>query len=179
MVKLKITGGKPLYGEVKLQASKNATLALLAAGVLSEGVVTFLDVPDITDVNHMLCILRSMGAKTRYNGSALTVDYSQMISTVFEESCSKVRASVFLLGALVGRFRKAELLAPGGCNIGARPLDVHAQAFQTLGCNFLQSNTISVQAKKLVGGKVRLRMPSVGATVNAICAAVKAEGETV
>ncbi|MBE7090680.1 MAG: UDP-N-acetylglucosamine 1-carboxyvinyltransferase [Clostridiales bacterium] len=179
MAKLIVTGGKTLCGEVRLQTSKNATLALLAAGVLSEDKVTFLEVPDISDVNHMLCILRSMGAKTRYNGSALTVDYTQITPMVFEESCGKVRASVFLLGPLVGRFRQAELLAPGGCNIGARPLDIHAHIFQKLGCTYLQGERIRVQGEKLVGNKIRLRMPSVGATVNAVCAAVKAEGETV
>lgn len=179
MAKLIVTGGKTLCGEVRLQASKNATLALLAAGVLSEDKVTFLEVPDISDVNHMLCILRSMGAKTEYKGSTLTIDYTQITPTVFEESCGKVRASVFLLGPLIGRFRQAELLAPGGCNIGARPLDVHAYAFQKLGCIYTQGETIRVYAKTLRGNTIRLRMPSVGATVNALCAAVKAEGETV
>lgn len=179
MAKLVITGGNSLCGEVRLQASKNATLALLAAGVLSEEKVTFRDVPDISDVNHMLCILRSMGAKTEYSGNALTVDYSQISPTVNEESCGKVRASVFLLGPLVGRFRQAELLAPGGCNIGARPLDIHAHAFQSLGCSFLQGEKIWVKAERLRGNRISLRMPSVGATVNALCAAVKAEGETV
>lgn len=179
MGEYRVSGGIPLCGEVRLQTSKNALLPMLAAGVLCEDRVVFRDVPEISDVFWMLEILRSGGATVVRSGRDVTVDYTGFRGDPVSENAEKLRASVFFLGALAGRFHRAEVRSPGGCRIGKRPIDLHLDGFLKMGCGVREGETIGVFAKKLTGARIALKIPSVGATENLMIAAVKARGTTV
>ena len=174
-----IQGGTPLRGEVCLQTSKNALLPMLAAGILSKSQITFTEVPQIDDIKHMLEILALLGAKIKKTGKSVTIDYEEIENSVADCACQTIRASVCLIGALIGRFGRAEIPLPGGCKIGMRPIDIHLDGFQKMGCRTLVGERIFVECNKLKAAKIRLRLPSVGATENLMIAAICAEGETV
>lgn len=174
-----IEGGKPLRGEICLQTSKNALLPMLAAGILCQKSVTFTEVPQIDDIKHMLEILSMLGAKINRMGKSVTIDYGGIENCVADCACQTIRASVCLIGALVGRFGRAEIPLPGGCQIGMRPIDIHLDGFQKMGCRTLVGDTVIVECERLTGAKIRLRLPSVGATENMMIAAVCADGETI
>lgn len=177
---LEICGGRPLDGELEIQGSKNAVLPVLAACVPGEGACTIENCPDITDVTDTLNILRALGYRAERTGGTVRIEAS---GSEKYEICGpeavRIRSSVLFLGALLGKMKKARLPLPGGCVIGARPIDLHLRALRALGAEFSLTEKITAEAPRLHGGTVRLPFPSVGATENAILAAVTAEGHTV
>ena len=176
-----IKGGSPLIGEVEIGGAKNAALAILAAAIMTDETVTIDNLPDVRDINVLLDAIEGIGAKVNridehtveINGSyidCLCVDY---------ESMKKIRASYYLLGALLGKYKEAEVALPGGCNIGSRPMDLHIKGFKALGANVeLRNGAVAAKADKLVGTHIYLDKVSVGATINVLMAAVMAEGKT-
>ncbi len=181
MDKYIVNGGNGLYGSVKIQTAKNSVLPILAAVVLTDGVVTLRDVPRISDVSHMVKILSCLGCYTEYSKNDLIIDassaYSYQIPSVLAR---ELRSSVFLLGSVISRFHKAKIAYPGGCDIGLRPVDIHLNGLKRLGVRITESNGyISCECDKLTGDEIMLDCPSVGATENIMLAAVRAEGVTV
>ncbi|MDL2288809.1 UDP-N-acetylglucosamine 1-carboxyvinyltransferase [Oscillospiraceae bacterium OttesenSCG-928-F05] len=184
MVKYTIRGGKPLRGEVTISGAKNAAVAIIPAAILVDGVCRIENIPKISDVTMMLEIMREMGASIRLvNSTTVEIDSSGVHSTrASYESMRRMRASYYLIGALLGRFGKAAVAMPGGCDFGVRPIDQHIKGFSLLGADVrVEGGFIHAEAKdgRLVGTQVYLDMVSVGATMNIILAAVLAEGMTV
>lgn len=181
MEKYVINGGNKLYGRVKIQSAKNSVLPILAAAVLTDGEITLLNVPQITDVNNMLKILTRLGCKAVFSGENLIIDSSSANSfEIPSELAHELRSSVFLLGSLVSRFKMAKIAFPGGCDIGLRPVDLHLIGLKRLGVEITEKNGyILCKCEKLSGNEIMLDCPSVGATENIMLAAVKAEGTTV
>lgn len=177
-----IKGGNPLVGEVEIGGAKNAALGILAAAVMTDETVTIDNLPNVRDINVLLSAIEGIGAKVervgehrvKINGSLindLSVDY---------EYIKKIRASYYLLGALLGKYKKAEVAFPGGCAIGTRPIDLHLKGFRALGANVdIQHGLISATADKLTGNHIYLDKVSVGATINIMMAAAMAEGKTI
>lgn len=179
--RIQISGNIPLRGSVTIQGCKNAALPLMAAAVLHEGVTVLHHCPRILDVEYMCRLLKSMGCEVFWENDSLTIDAKEIKdSRIREPEASCFRASVLLLGSLLGRFGCAALPYPGGCSIGKRPIDFHLQAFETLGASVLpEKKEIRLQSEKLCGREINFDFPSVGATENAILAAVLARGTTV
>ena len=176
MKKLLVRGGKPLSGKINLQGSKNAALPIIFSTLITRGVSTLKNVPDITDVSVALDIIRDMGASVMREGSTLYIDTNRLIYKTPNEACvSKIRASTYLLGACLGRFGIGQIMNFGGCDFGTRPIDLHIDAALSLGA--IQEDKMLL-AKKLVGGTIRLKKPSVGASVNAIIMSCCADGCT-
>lgn len=178
-----IKGKTGLSGEVRIQGSKNAALPVLAACVLVPGVTVLENCPDISDISCMCRILNRIGVKTVRAGKTLTVDASQITSEKLpKEEMVRMRSSVILAGALIGRCREVSFCQPGGCVIGDRPIDLHIGALERLGAVFTadkkEPDRICGTAKRLSGARICLAFPSVGATQNAVLAAVLAEGTT-
>lgn len=178
--KLLISGGKRLQGEVTISGAKNAAVAMIPAALLSDGICTIDNLPYIDDVIVLAETLRTLGAKVDLQESGkITIDSSGVRSACPpEELTRKMRASYYLMGAMLGRFGKAKIPPPGGCYIGARPIDQHLKGFTAMGANVHHSNIISLDAPALNGAEVYLDMVSVGATINLMLAAVKAKGST-
>ncbi|MBR5520717.1 MAG: UDP-N-acetylglucosamine 1-carboxyvinyltransferase [Oscillospiraceae bacterium] len=182
MEKYIITGGKPLKGEVVISGAKNAAVALLPATVLANDVCVLENVPDISDIRKEIEILRQMGAKvTRLSPSTLEIDTSTVNTTEVPLDLGiKFRASYYFLGSLLSRFGDAKVPMPGGCDLGARPIDQHLKAFTALGAGHeLDYAMINVKTNNLQGAHIFFDTVSVGATINAMLAAVKAKGTTV
>lgn len=182
MDKFLIVGGNRLIGDVKISGAKNAAVAIIPAAILAEDVCVIENVPNISDVSMISSILREMGAKVKLiNKSTLEIDSRPIhLPVASYDLVRHMRASCYLLGALLGRFSKAMVALPGGCNFGVRPIDQHLKGFAALGAKYgLEGGMVNVQADKLVGNNVYLDVVSVGATVNIMLAAVKAEGITV
>lgn len=181
MDKLIITGPVTLNGEVEVSSAKNATLPILVASLLCPYPVVFDSVPELMDVNTILKILESLGVKSSKNGKELTLDARTLDNQHADYSLVKtMRASVLVLGPLLARFGNASVSLPGGCAIGARPVDIHLMGMEKLGAQIsIESGYIKASCKKLVGATIKLPFPSVGATENLMMAAVYAEGETV
>lgn len=180
--KLVINGGKPLRGEVGISGAKNAVVAMIPAALLVEGPCTIENVPDISDVTVLLNMLQSLGAVvTRPQPGTVTIDASNVRTHIADpELCTKMRASYYLLGALLGRMKKACVPPPGGCNFGTRPIDQHLKGLQSLGCTAeIHRGIIEADGSNLHGGQVFLDVVSVGATINIMLAAVLAPGLTV
>lgn len=177
-----IKGGNPLKGEVSIGGAKNSVLKLMAAAILVPGPVKIHNVPELTDVEIMLEVIRQMGIKIDYNKVEKTVviDATEITSiTAKYELVSKMRASFIVLGALVSRCREAVVALPGGCAIGERRVDFHIKGLETLGAKMkIENGYVHAKASKLTGGDVYLDIPSVGATENIMLAAVLAEGST-
>lgn len=182
MSEIRICGYRPLSGEIKIQGSKNGALPILAASVLQKGTLWIHNVPAIQDVDCMVGILKSIGCRCVREGSGLCIDASSLDSAkIPEEDVGKMRSSILLMGALLGRCREAETWYPGGCSIGSRPIDLHLMAFSRLGASVqedAESGKIRASAACLKGARIDLPFPSVGATENALLAAVLAEGQT-
>lgn len=181
MDKYVINGGKELFGEIKVGGAKNAAVAIIPAVVLADSPCRIENVPDISDVTLIANILQGLGATIRtINKSTLEIDPNTIFTHVANyDQVKGMRASYYLLGALLGKYGKAEVAMPGGCNFCVRPVDLHIKAFEALGATHtLKNGVISVSADKLVGNKIYLDVVSVGATMNAMLAAVKAEGYT-
>ena len=177
-----IKGGNPLVGEVEIGGAKNAALGILAAAIMTDESVIIDNLPNVRDINVLLSAMEGIGAKierlgehkVKINGSLihdLSVDY---------EYINKIRASYYLLGALLGKYKKAEVAFPGGCAIGTRPIDLHLKGFRALGADVdIQHGLISATAEHLVGNHIYLDKVSVGATINIMMAASMAEGKTI
>ena len=177
-----IKGGNPLVGEVEIGGAKNAALAIISAAVMTDETVTIENLPNVRDINVLLNAIESIGAKVdRLDAHTVKMNGSFIRNFVVDnEYIRKIRASYYLLGALLGKYKKVDMYFPGGCNIGKRPIDQTLKAFRALGATVIEDNNkYSIRAEKLVGAEINLDMPSVGATVNAIYASVRAEGTTV
>jgi len=177
-----INGGRPLKGSVKISGAKNAAVAIIPAVVLSDGICTIENLPAISDVAIALSILRDLGANVRYiNKNTVEIDPRGVHSfTISKDISEKMRATSYFLGAMLGRFKRARVAPPGGCDFGVRPIDQHIKGFQALGAKVsIESGLVDARASILKGGAVYLDRVSVGATINIILAAVKAKGLTV
>ena len=179
---LKIHGGKELEGKVKISGAKNSAVALLPATILCDDTVTLHNVPDISDVDALVDILNYLGAKVdNYEEESYRIDTKQMQNReIIEEMSNKLRASYYFMGALLGKYKKAVVSYPGGCSIGSRPIDLHLKGFESLGAKIeYDENNIIISAEELKGSNIYLDFASVGATINIMFAAVKAEGTTI
>ena len=184
MEKFIINGGSPLRGEVEISGAKNAALAIIPAAILSQDVCVIENLPvSISDVSYMMKILKHIGAGVKLlNKNTIEIDSRHVNSYVISHDMTKhLRASYYFIGALLGRFSRARVAMPGGCYLGARPIDQHIKGFELLGAKVsVEDNaTVEAGAEKLIGSPIYLDMVSVGATVNILLAAVKAEGLTV
>lgn len=181
MQKLVIKGGVPLHGEISVSGAKNAALPLLASALLTDEPVVFENVPELADVNTMIRLLEDLGCKIERNDHRVKIDASQVRSTVANYDLVKtMRASILVLGPLLARFGKATVSLPGGCSIGARPVDQHIKGMKALGAEInLEHGYVNASADKLIGARVLTDMVTVTGTENLLMAAVLAEGETV
>ncbi|MCI2106861.1 MAG: UDP-N-acetylglucosamine 1-carboxyvinyltransferase [Intestinimonas sp.] len=184
MTKYVIRGGKPLHGEVEISGAKNAAVAIIPAALLVDGVCRIENVPQISDVSLILKILQELGADVRtVNRTTLDIDCSHIHNgKVSNVMARKIRASYYLVGALLGRFGWAEVPLPGGCDFGGRPIDQHIKGFVAMGADVkVNSGLIQAYTKlgRVSGTQIYLDMVSVGATMNIMLAAVLAEGMTV
>lgn len=183
MDKFFIKGGKSLFGEISISGSKNDALPLIASAILSDNISIISNVPDLADIRAMISLLEVLGVKWEFKNSILSIDPSKCDG--FEapyDIVRKMRASIYVLGALLGRMGKAKVSFPGGCVIGTRPIDLHLMGLEKLGAHIsIEHGYIIAYADKLIGTDIYLlgaHGPSVGATVNVMMAAVKAEGVT-
>lgn len=180
MYRYHIRGGKKLSGEIEISGAKNSALPILAACVATEGESTFTMCPEISDITSMIKILRALGCRIKGRGSALSIDTSSVSECrIPEEFMSEMRSSVFLAGSLLARCGEAVISAPGGCNIGKRPIDLHIKGLRRMGAEVKQKDgNIVIRCAKLKPADIVLDYPSVGATENLILAATAAEGVT-
>ena len=177
-----IKGGNPLVGEVEIAGAKNAALAILAAAIMTDETVLIENLPDVRDINVLLEAIAEIGAVVdRVNRSTVRINGSTIRDiSVDYEYIKKIRASYYLLGALLGKYKHAEVPLPGGCNIGSRPIDQHLKGFRALGANVdIRHGAIVAQADSLHGSHIYLDMVSVGATINIMMAASMAPGRTI
>ena len=184
MAKYSVQGGKPLFGEVEISGAKNAAVAIIPAALLVDGVCRIENIPQISDVTLCLRILEELGANIRsINRHTVEIDARHIHSTrTSYELARKIRASYYLIGALLGRFGQAEVAMPGGCNFGVRPIDQHVKGFATLGAKVVVEGGFihaSAETGRLHGANIYLDVVSVGATMNIMMAAVMAEGNTI
>ncbi len=179
-----IKGGRPLEGEVTIAGAKNAALGILAAAVMTDQEVTIENVPNVRDTRVLLQAIQGIGATVNYvdehtvriSGGTINPNSDLCVD---DEFIRKIRASYYLLGALLGKYKHSQVALPGGCDIGARPIDLHIKVFEALGAKVDISNgMISVNADELVGSHIYMDVISVGATINVMMAAVMAEGKT-
>ena len=182
MEKIVINGRKPLRGDVYISGAKNAAVAVLPAVLLVNGSCRIENIPDIKDARILEETLRQLGARiTNEDKNTILVDSSEINSyQASYEMINSMRASYYLLGALLGRFKRAEVALPGGCDFGFRPMDQHIKGFEAMGVSVvIEHGIIKLHADKLVGSQIYLDVVSVGATINLMLAAVKAEGTTI
>ena len=176
-----IRGGNPLVGEVEIGGAKNAALGILAAAIMTDETVVLENLPDVQDINVLLEAISGIGAKVnRIDRNKVTLNGSMIGDfSVDYEYIKKIRASYYLLGALLGKYKKAEVPLPGGCNIGSRPIDLHLKGFKALGASVrIRNGAIVAEAERLRGSHIFLDTVSVGATINIMMAAAMAEGRT-
>lgn len=176
-----IEGGRRLEGEINISGSKNASLPIIAASILNNNITKLYNVPNIHDTQITLEILKILGCKITKKSDKIVIDSRSMTKTeIPEELMRQMRSSVVLAGAIIGRFKNAKISYPGGCEIGARPIDLHLQGFRRLGIDVEEDGgIIKCKCEKIVGNAIQLDFPSVGATENIMLASVLAEGETV
>ena len=181
MSKFIIQGGHKLEGELKISGSKNAALPAIAATILNSGVTTLYNVPNIQDVQTMYEIIKEIGGKVTKKNNKIIIDTSSVNRFEIPENLMrKMRSSVILAGALIGRFHEATFSYPGGCEIGSRPIDLHLKGFEKLGVEIKEEyGKIICKAEKIVGTQINLDFPSVGATENIILASCLGEGTTI
>ena len=181
MDKYIIKGPTKLEGEVKISGAKNAALAIVPACILIEGVCTLENIPNISDIRKYYTILEELGAKVEIiNDNKVKIDTRNIKSEVaLSDNVKAFRASYYLIGALLSKFKYAKVAMPGGCNIGKRPIDMHLKAFEELGAEVTYTKDyVETKADKLVGTEIIMKKVSVGATMNAILASIYAEGKT-
>lgn len=180
MKKIKINGGKELKGTIKISGAKNSAVALVPASLLSDGIVIIDNVPNISDIDALNEILEYLGAKVKRENNKMIIDQTNIENKEIPEAkAKKLRASYYFMSALLGKYKHVEMYFPGGCSIGARPIDQTLKGYRALGAEVVEEgNKFIITAKELIGNEVSLDMPSVGATINTILAAVKAKGTT-
>lgn len=177
-----VRGGNPLIGEVDIYGAKNAALALIPAAILTDEPVIIDNLPDVSDINVMLDAIAHIGATVqRINRHKVKIIGATVSSHAIDDDyIRKIRASYYLLGSLLGRYREAEVAMPGGCVIGARPIDQHIKGFEALGAKVdLDGGQVKAKAQELIGNHIYFDVVSVGATINVLLAAVLAEGNTI
>lgn len=177
-----IKGGNPLVGEVEIGGAKNAALPILAAAVMSDETVTIDNVPDVRDTNILMQAMESVGVIVeRMDRHTVKINASHVNDLVIgSDNVKKIRASYYFLGALLGKYKRAQVALPGGCNIGLRPIDQHIKGFRALGADVrIEHGYVVVEAERLVGAHIYMDMVTVGATMNVMMAAVMAEGQTI
>ena len=181
MPKIRIEGGHELSGTITISGAKNSVVALIPAAILCDETVTISNVPDITDVDDLENILVHLNAKINRLSGKVEINSSDIINKEITETLSKkLRASYYFMGALLGKFNKVDMYFPGGCSIGARPINLHLKGFELLGAKITEEeNHFIIEAEKLKGNNIYLDFPSVGATINIMLAAVKAKGKTI
>lgn len=177
-----IKGGTPLNGEVTIGGAKNAALGILAAAIMADETVVIDNLPNVRDINVLLTAIESIGATVKRIGPHVVSINGSTINdmTIDYDSIRKIRASYYLLGALLGKYKKAQVALPGGCEIGSRPIDLHLKGFRALGATVsIEHGMINTSADELVGNHIFMDTVSVGATINIMLAACMAEGKTV
>lgn len=177
-----IKGGNPLVGEVEIGGAKNAALAILAAATMTDETVLIENMPDVRDTNILLQAIKSIGAIVeRVDRHTVKINGSQIGNLVIaDDYVKKIRASYYLIGALLGKYKSARVALPGGCNIGSRPIDQHIKGWKALGATVkIEHGLIITEAEKLTGCHVYMDVVSVGATINVMMSAVMAEGKTI
>ncbi|OAB43588.1 UDP-N-acetylglucosamine 1-carboxyvinyltransferase [Paenibacillus glacialis] len=181
MEKLMITGGRPLHGTVSISGAKNSAIALIPAAILAESEVILDNLPILSDVAVYAEILEDLGASVSREGSQMKIDPSSIKSIPMPNgSVKKLRASYYMMGAMLGRFKEAMIGLPGGCNFEPRPIDQHIKGFEALGATVTNEHgSIYLHAKELRGAKIYLDVSSVGATINIMLAAARAKGSTI
>lgn len=175
-----INGGKKLSGETYASGSKNASLPIIAASILNGGTTKLYNVPKIHDTQMMFEILKKLGCKVKQNNGKIIINSNELKShEIPDELMRQMRSSVIIVGAMIGRLKAAKFSYPGGCDIGARPIDLHLKAFKELGIEIKEeSGFISCNVDKIIGTDIHLDFPSVGATENIMLLSVLGEGET-
>ncbi len=178
---IEIEGAKELTGTIRVSGAKNATVALIPAAILTDEEATICNVPEITDTEALVDILKLLNVKVSRASESIVINPQEMINTEITEPYSKkLRASYYFMGALLGKYKKAVMYFPGGCSIGARPIDLHLKGFEALGATITSDkNKYIVEAEELHGANIYLDIASVGATINIMLAAVKAKGTTI
>ncbi|MCR6108253.1 UDP-N-acetylglucosamine 1-carboxyvinyltransferase [Salipaludibacillus agaradhaerens] len=181
MEKLLIEGGHELKGTVQVSGAKNSAVALIPAAILADSTVTIDNLPNISDVETLAYLLEEIGGTTKLDGDTLVIHPEKMFSMPLPNGRVKqLRASYYMMGAMLGKFNKAVIGLPGGCNLGPRPIDQHIKGFEALGAKVTnEQGAIYLQAEQLTGARIYLDVVSVGATINIMLAAVKAKGKTV
>lgn len=180
MPKIKIEGKHFLNGTINISGAKNSAVALIPASILCDEEVTINNVPNISDIDSLEEILLSLNAKITRQEDTVEINSFNIQNKKIEEHLSKkLRASYYFMGALLGKFKKVDMYFPGGCTIGERPINLHLKGFEKLGATIIEDgNHFIIEAKELIGNKIYLDIPSVGATINIMLAAVKAKGKT-
>jgi UDP-N-acetylglucosamine 1-carboxyvinyltransferase len=180
MKKMIIEGQHELTGEIKISGAKNSVVALIPAAILSDDEVTLYNVPNISDTKSLIDIVELLNGKVEYKDEVMKINTTNIENKVVpEEMAKKLRASYYFMGALLAKYNYAEIYFPGGCNIGARPIDFHINGFKKLGAEVtIEGNKYVFKAEKLKGARIYLDFASVGATINIMLAATKAEGTT-
>lgn len=178
---MEIEGGKDLSGTIRISGAKNATVALIPAAILTDEEATICNIPEITDTEALCNILDALKVDVKRASESIIINPENMVNIEIEEDYSKkLRASYYFMGALLGKYKKAVMYFPGGCSIGARPIDLHLKGFEALGATVKnEKNKYIVEAEELRGANIYLDIASVGATINIMLAAVKAKGTTV
>lgn len=181
MKRIKIVGGHTLSGTINISGAKNSAVALIPAAILSDEQVEIDNIPDISDIAALEEILNYLNANVKRDGGKIIIDSSKIINREVPEDISKkLRASYYFMSSLLGKYKFVEMYFPGGCSIGARPIDQTLKGYRALGAKVIEEgNKFTISADKLIGNKIYLDMPSVGATVNIMLVAVKATGETI
>lgn len=178
---MEIEGGEKLTGTIRISGAKNATVALIPAAILTDEEATICNIPEITDTEALCDILKELNVGVKRASESIIINPEQMENKEISEKFSKkLRASYYFMGALLGKYKKAVMYFPGGCSIGARPIDLHLKGFEALGAKVTnEGNKYTVEAEELHGANIYLDIASVGATINIMLAAVKAKGKTV
>ncbi len=181
MPRIKIEGGHKLSGTISISGAKNSAVALIPAAILCDEEVTLNNVPNISDVDALESILIHLNADVRRTGESISVNCKNVINNKITEDMSvKLRASYYFMGALLSKFKSVDMYFPGGCSIGSRPINLHLDGFKKLGATVIEEgNHFIIKADTLKGNEINLDFPSVGATINLILAASKADGETI
>lgn len=181
MKQITIEGGHTLEGTIRISGAKNSAVALVPASLLCDEKVRIDNIPNISDIDALNEILEYLGAKVIRNEETIEIDSSNIVNKEIPENISrKLRASYYFMSALLGKYKKVEMYFPGGCSIGARPIDQTLKGFKELGATVVEEgNKYTITAEELHGGHVYLDMPSVGATINTMLVAVKAKGKTI
>jgi UDP-N-acetylglucosamine 1-carboxyvinyltransferase len=178
---MRIEGGRTLEGTIKVSGAKNSAVALVPASLLSDGIVKIDNVPNISDIDALNEILIYLGAKVVKKDGFIEIDSRDVENKEIPESISKkLRASYYFMSALLGKYKKVTMYFPGGCSIGARPIDQTLKGYRALGATVIEEgDKFTIFADELKGGHVYLDIASVGATINTILASVKAKGKTI